>query len=124
LSFDRTRSRVATLNRLSVLFLLLPIAACHPTPKPQEQHCQLEGAVVKVDPANHEITINHKAVPGFIEAMTMPYGVKDDGELANVKVGERISADLVVVRSTDSVWVQHLRPIEHLQRDHTESPLV
>ena len=44
----------------------------------------------------HEITVNHKAIPGFMGAMTMNYVVKDKNELAKLKPGDEIKANLIV----------------------------
>lgn len=90
----------------SGIVAVMILTAC--SKQPQEQHYQLEGTVVTIDTGHGEIMVDHKAIPGFMQAMTMPYGVKDEHELATVKVGDRIVADLVVDRANDRVWLQHI----------------
>ncbi|HUD14640.1 MAG TPA: copper-binding protein, partial [Terracidiphilus sp.] len=38
---------------------------------------KLRGKVVRTDAASCEVTLNHDAIPGFMDAMTMPYKLKD-----------------------------------------------
>jgi protein SCO1/2 len=62
--------------------------------------------VVSVDAAAHEITINHKAIPGYMEAMTMPYKVKEDWPLKVAKPGDVLRGQLIV--TDDSAVIDHL----------------
>jgi protein SCO1/2 len=49
-----------------------------------------------VDKMGHELIIDHDAIPGFMEAMTMPYPVANLGMLTEVSPGDEIKADLAV----------------------------
>ena len=51
-----------------------------------------------VDPAAHVLTIDHPAIPGFMEAMTMPYPVskRDDWVFRAIAPGDQVQATLVV----------------------------
>ena len=57
----------------------------------------------------HQVTVNHKAIPGFMDAMTMPYIVKDNVELAKLKPRDQFTADLVVDRANGRAWLQHIQ---------------
>ena len=57
----------------------------------------------------HEVTVHHNAIPGFMDAMTMPYIVKDDVELAKLKPGDQFTADLVVDRANGRAWLQRIQ---------------
>jgi protein SCO1/2 len=83
-----------------LLFALLPVfillSGCHQTPTPSEnlptKTFTIRGKVISTD-ATH-VTLDHEAVPGFMEAMTMPYKVKDPSVLSELHPGDRITARL------------------------------
>jgi len=60
------------------------------------RHYALHGKIMSVDKLGHELIIDHDAIPGFMEAMTMPYSVSDDAMLTQVSPGDEIEADLKV----------------------------
>ena len=70
---------------------------------------KMAGMVVSVDPASHQATISHDAIPGFMEAMTMPYPVKDDAELRKLSSGDQIKADLMVNKETGEIWLASIQ---------------
>lgn len=53
------------------------------------------GLVLKVDPAHRSIVVSCNAIPGFMEAMTMPFSVADAKELDNLRLGAMIEFTLV-----------------------------
>ncbi|WP_420236347.1 copper-binding protein [Telmatobacter bradus] len=86
-----------------ILFLLLLTGVlavgCHtssPQSGPQVKVYKLRGKVVSIDAAQGELTVNHEAIPGFMEAMTMPYKVKDRTALTTLHAGDTITADVLV----------------------------
>ena len=96
----------------SSLFALLVLAGCHSGQKPPSQPTSsqnvpigefeqkvyhLRGKVVSTDAATGEVTVNHEAIPGFMEAMTMPYKLKDASILGELHPGDVITADLLVL---------------------------
>ncbi|HEY6228255.1 MAG TPA: SCO family protein, partial [Verrucomicrobiae bacterium] len=50
--------------------------------------------------------IQHEAIPGYMEAMTMDFDVKKTNELARIKVGDQIKADMVVTE--DDGWLENI----------------
>lgn len=56
----------------------------------------LRGRVVSTDAAAGAVTVDHEAIPGFMEAMTMPYKLKDPGALSTLHRGDLITADVLV----------------------------
>ena len=54
----------------------------------------LRGKIVSTD-ATH-VVVDHEAIPGFMDAMTMPYKVKDPSILPELHPGDRITARLTV----------------------------
>jgi protein SCO1/2 len=49
------------------------------------------GLVVGVDPASAEVTVSHEAIPGYMEAMVMPFTVADARDLRDLQPGDRIA---------------------------------
>jgi protein SCO1/2 len=60
----------------------------------QQKSFTLRGTVVSTD-ATH-VTLDHEAVPGFMEAMIMPYKLKDPSIVSELHPGDRITATLHV----------------------------
>ena len=56
-----------------------------------------------------EVTLNHEAIPGFMEAMTMPYKLKDSSILSELHPGDMITADVLVSQNSDAdVLLDHI----------------
>jgi protein SCO1/2 len=70
---------------------------------------KLRGKVVSDNPATGEVTLNHDAIPGFMEAMTMPYKLKDPSILSELHPGDVMTADLLVSQRDDAdVVLDHI----------------
>jgi len=88
---------------------VLALAGCHSSPKPDSQSSassayrayKLRGKVVSTNAASGEVTLDHEAIPGFMEAMTMPYKLKDANILSELHPGDIITADLLVSPNAD-----------------------
>ena len=85
------RKTLIPLFILTVLF-----TACSSKPKPEPRKYDLDGKIVAVDPGAKKMTISHKAIPGFMEAMTMDYKIKDAGVFGYAQPGDHIGATLVM----------------------------
>jgi protein SCO1/2 len=73
-----------------------------PTAPATTKTFQIRGKIVGVDPATAQIDLDAEAVPGFMEAMVMPYKLADPSILSELHVGDRITADLLADQiSTD-----------------------
>lgn len=57
---------------------------------------ELKGRVVAVNRARRQVTVRHEKVCDYMEAMTMPFFVRDPRELERLRVGDGIRATLVV----------------------------
>jgi protein SCO1/2 len=73
----------------------------------REQRYDLKGKVVSVDKSRREVTIDHETIPGFMEAMVMPFPLKDADALGVVEAGDLIQATLVV--ADDGYWLEDPR---------------
>jgi protein SCO1/2 len=103
-----TWSRATLINFAKGLLLLaaaLALAGCNS----ELQHYKLEGTVVSVEKNVHEVTVNHKAIPGFMAAMRMTYVVKDQAALSKLKPGDEVKADLFVDRKNYATWLEDIQ---------------
>jgi protein SCO1/2 len=78
---------------LQLLLLAVAISSCTGS---QVRHYELTGQVLAIDPARSELTIAHEAIPGYMQAMTMPFRVKEPSSLGRLKPGNLVRARLVV----------------------------
>ena len=93
---------------LSSLFIIMTLLGCSSAP-PKLALYKMAGTIVSIDPVSHQATISHEAIPGFMDAMTMPYPVKDDAELRKLSPGDQIKADLMVNKQTGEVWLSNIQ---------------
>jgi protein SCO1/2 len=56
------------------------------------------GMVLEVNPPARTLVVSHEAIPGFMDAMTMPFSVRDDTELRGLSPGAQVDGELVVRR--------------------------
>jgi protein SCO1 len=71
-------------------------AASHSSSPADFKVYKLRGKVVATDAGKGEVTLNHEAIPGFMDAMTMPYKLKDANTLSELHPGDVLTADLLV----------------------------
>jgi protein SCO1/2 len=65
--------------------------------------------VVSSDVKTGAVTVDTDAIPGYMEAMTMPYKLKDPSILGELHPGDVITADLLVSQDADaSVLLDHI----------------
>ena len=105
------------MERQKVLFLLLLVGLIALTgcgrkeegEKESARYHHLRGQVVALDPASSLITIAHEKIPGFMEAMTMPFSVKDSTLFHSLEVGDSVRG-VVAVRRPE-IWLDSLTVI-------------
>jgi protein SCO1/2 len=75
--------------------------------------------VISTNAASGEVTLDHEAIPGFMEAMTMPYKLKDANILSELHPGDAITADLVVSQNADGdVLLDHIVVVGQARPDY------
>jgi protein SCO1/2 len=80
---------------------------------------KLRGKVVATNPATGEVTVNHEAIPGFMEAMTMPYKLKDPNILSELHPGDVLTADILVSQGSDAnVFLDHIVVVAQGKADY------
>jgi protein SCO1 len=88
------------LNGLLFAAIAAPLVGCHSNPpqhfaeKGVEKTFPVRGTIVSTD-ATH-VTLDHEAVPGFMDAMTMPYKLADPSVVSELHPGDRITATIHV----------------------------
>jgi protein SCO1 len=101
----------------SSLLAVVVLVGCHSTPKAGSDAVasqnfkvyKLRGKVVRTDAAKGEVTLNHEAIVGFMEAMTMPYKLKDASILSELHPGDVITADVLVSQDPNAdVLLDHI----------------
>jgi protein SCO1/2 len=79
------------------------------------RHYRAQGIVLAVDPANQTVTISHRAIPGYMEAMAMPFHVEASAELGQLRPGARV--DFQVRVSRQGTLARHLRLLQSAPGD-------
>lgn len=80
---------------------------------------KLRGRVISVNSTTGEVMLAHDAIPGFMEAMTMPYKLKDPGILSELHPGDVLTADLFVSQGSDaSVFLDHIDIVAQAKPDY------
>ena len=90
------------------LLLMLVLAGCNKSAPAKEY--QMRGEIMGLDSSAHVATIRHENIPGFMNAMTMGYPVKDKAEFSNLKVGDTITATVYV--KDDDMWVGNIQKVQ------------
>ncbi len=81
--------------------MLLMVAGCHTQQRPFPQSGEVKqyavkGTIVATDATHRQVTIDTQQIPGFMEAMTMPYKVKDANVLQDLHPGDHMTGTLLV----------------------------
>ena len=80
---------------------------------------KLRGKVVSTDAAKGEATLNHEAIPGFMDAMTMPYKLKDASILSELHPGDVITADVLVSADPNADYlIDHIVVVGQARPDY------
>ena len=97
--------------------LLLLLAACQQVPIKEEakeaskdepvRRYALHGEVLRLDPQGKIAAIKAGKIGDWMEAMTMEYPVKDQGEFEKLRAGEKIDATVFV--QGNSYWVAEIQ---------------
>lgn len=131
----RQHSRIAWLPLAAAAL----IAACSPSPQPARtgtgnphashapdeaapREYRFTGQVVALLPASKQVRIAHEAIPGYMDAMTMPFTVRDMKDVEGLAPGDLIEARLHVTSAGE--WMDEVRKTgsRPLPRELTEAP--
>jgi protein SCO1/2 len=73
-----------------------PVAAKAQSPAVSIVHYKVTGVVRRVKPDSGQVVIAHEAIQGFMNAMTMPFTLKDHSLLDDVQPGDQVEGQLRV----------------------------
>jgi protein SCO1 len=71
------------------------------------RHYRAQGIVLGVDRNAQQVTISHRAIPGYMEPMAMPFHAESAAELDRLTRGSRMQFELKVTRA--AVTVRHIK---------------
>lgn len=98
--------------------LLLAVLWCAGCSKPQPpagpvHEYRIEGEILKTDPADQTATIKHKAIEGWMGAMTMDYPIRTKQDFAKLHAGDQIDGTVFVQDENYSVGNIKVLPPGH-----------
>ena len=111
----------------SAVLALAFVAGCHSGATPASEGSaaanvavyKLRGKIVSTDAAHGIVMVNHEAIPGFMEAMTMPYQLKDPSIASDLHPGDTITADVLVTKNAEeTVMLDHIVVIAQAKPDY------
>src|ERR1700737_4909021 len=74
------------------------------------RHYRAQGIVLAVDRLNQTVTISHRAIPDYMDAMAMPFRAESAEHLDQLSPGSRIEFQLKVGRKSSTVRHIRLQP--------------
>jgi protein SCO1 len=88
---------------------LVMISGCRTAPTPPAtaaanngaRQYHVRGVVVSTDATKGEVTLDTEAIPGFMDAMTMPYTLRNPGIISELHPGDTITATLFASNTSD-----------------------
>jgi protein SCO1 len=113
------KSCSASVCFLLVLSLVL-VLACNRSGSTQPKRYALKGKVVSIERNAGTANVDTEAIPGFMEAMIMPYTIQPAFMLGQLQPGDLITADVVV--EPDKYWLENVKVTGHTQLPAGEKP--
>ncbi len=77
----------------------------------------VKGVIRRLEPGTGRVVIAHEAIPGFMEAMTMPFQTKPANSLDGFRAGDSIAFRLFVAE--DESWIEKIVKIPALPSELT-----
>lgn len=68
-----------------------------------EKSYHIRGVIVSTDAAKGAVTLDAEAIPGYMEAMIMPYSLRNPGIISELHPGDTITADLFASESESAL---------------------
>jgi len=70
---------------------------------------QVKGVVQELKPEKNTVVIKHEKIPGYMDAMTMPFEVKDGKELDGLQPGDTVSFRIIVTEKEG--WIDQIQKL-------------
>lgn len=93
-------------HKCTVLLLLVLMCFLACTRQGPIKRYSLKGKVVSVDKQAGMLNVDSENIPGFMSAMIMPYEVRPQSKLDQLKAGDAITADVVV--QGKKYWLENI----------------
>jgi protein SCO1/2 len=106
------------MKRATVLMVLLLLAVTHG--RAAETHA-VSGLVLKVDAAHRSMTVSCNKVPGYMDAMTMPFDVREVKMLDGIKPGIIIDFTLEVEGNSSYATNIRIHRYENVEQEPLEA---
>jgi len=100
------RFKICDLRKLFVCGWVI-LAALAGGCSPKRQTYEVKGVVKEVNVERKKVKIAHETIPGYMEAMTMQFDVKDNSDLKALQAGDPVSFRMVVL--PDDGWIENLK---------------
>ena len=89
--------------------ILLVLTGCGDSNQPKQY--EVRGVVKELKPDGRTAVIRHEKIPGYMEAMTMSFEVKDPAELTSVKAGDGVSFRMLVTEKDG--WIDRVKVVSN-----------
>jgi protein SCO1/2 len=95
----------------ALLCVTFAVGGCNrsPTADSSARSYQVRGIVRGFAPDRSTVSIEHEDIPGFMPSMTMPFSVKNQKEIAGLKIGDAISFRMSV--TDKDLFLDHMKVI-------------
>ena len=87
---------------------------------PEPKTFAVTGTIKEIKADGKTVIVRHEKIPGYMEAMTMPFEVHGTNELSGLKAGDQISFRLTVTDS-DS-WIDQIKKTGTAPKEALEPP--
>ena len=89
--------------------LVVALATACKEPTGDRQVFQVKGVVQELKPAEKTVVIKHEKIPDYMDAMTMPFEVKDVKELDGLQPGDTVSFRMIV--TPEEGWIDQIKKL-------------
>src|SRR5580658_3494742 len=98
---------------LGLICFAAALTACNKQsspPAPIPQIYTVKGVINELEPDGKTAVIRHEAIPGYMQAMTMPFEVRDTNLLLGLKAGDTVTFKLAVTATEG--WIADLTKLD------------
>jgi protein SCO1 len=81
------------------------------------QQYPVAGMVLNVDQPHKKFVVSCQSIPGYMDAMVMPFAVRDGGDLAGVAPGMTVDFTLAIEKQSNYAEHIHIRHYESVEQD-------
>ena len=115
-------------NLFIIIVFAILLAACQKSEtapaSADAKRYPFKGKVVAVDKEKRKATIDHEAIPDFMEAMRMDFSIREDWVWENLTPGAEVRAELVVDNSADTpYWLEKVGIVALPNPDQPAPPI-